>query len=95
MAPTLTDDSRLALPEIEERLLGYVRTELVGPAATVERDDELLAGDVLDSVAVLRLATFVAEEFDFEIQPEDFVVENFQSVAILAGYVLRAAGGDR
>jgi acyl carrier protein len=47
---------------------------------------------LLDSVAVLRLATFVGEEFQFEIQPADFVIENFQNVAVLAQYVRRATG---
>jgi acyl carrier protein len=45
---------------------------------------------------VLRLATFVEEEFRFKIQPADFVIENFQTVAVLAAYVRRAVGdGER
>ena len=73
-----------------------MRRELLSPEVTVDRDDELLSGGVLDSIAVLRLATFVEEEFRFKMQPSDFVVENFQTVAVLAAYVRRAAGpGDR
>ena len=76
--------------EIERRILDFVRVELLGPEVTADRDDDLLSGDRLDSVGVLRLAAFVAEEFDFEIAPADFVVENFRTVAVLTDYVERA-----
>ena len=76
--------------QIEDRLLRFIQGELLGPGTTLDRHDDLLSGELLDSVAVLRLATFVGEEFDFEIRPADFVVENFQSVAVIAEYVLRA-----
>jgi acyl carrier protein len=76
--------------EIERRVLGFLQRELVEPGVTVGRDDDLLSGDVIDSMGVLRLAAFVGEEFHMVIQPSDFVVENFRSVAVIAGYVVRA-----
>jgi acyl carrier protein len=83
-------------PEIEGRIMAFMRRELLSPEVTVNRDDELLSGGVLDSIAVLRLATFVEEEFRFKMEPSDFVIENFQTVAVLADYVRRTAGpGDR
>ena len=77
-------------PEIEGRIIVFLQRELLSPEVTVDRDDELLTGGLLDSIAVLRLATFVEEEFQFKMQPADFVIENFQSVAVLAAYVRRA-----
>ncbi len=86
----------LDTPEIEGRIIAFMRRELLSPEVTVDRDDELLSGGVLDSIAVLRLATFVEEEFRFKMLPSDFVIENFQTVAVLADYVRRAASrGDR
>ena len=79
--------------QIEGRLLRFIQDDLLGPgAAAVGRHDDLLSGELLDSVAVLRLATFVGEEFAFEIRPADFVIENFRSVAVIARYVRRATG---
>jgi acyl carrier protein len=84
-----------ARAEVEERILGYLRRELVDPDLTVARDTELLAGGVINSIAVLRLATFVGQEFGVEIRPADFVIENFRSVEAIASYVERArAEGD-
>lgn len=85
----MTDRSSKA--GIENRLLDYIREELLPPDTPVDRSDDLLSGGLLDSMSVLRLATFVGEEFDFEIAPADFVVENFRSVDALAGYVRRAS----
>ncbi len=76
--------------ELEEQILAFIQRELLGPPDTVSRDDDLLSGELLDSVAVLRLAAFVQEEFRFSLGPSDFVVENFQNVAVLAEYVRSA-----
>jgi acyl carrier protein len=94
----MTNDARPG-PEaaaIEGRVLGFLQRELLEPGATIGRDDDLLSGAVIDSIGVLRLATFVGEEFGIVIQPADFVVENFRSVAVIAGYVgrTRAAQGS-
>jgi hypothetical protein len=75
--------------EIEGRLTRFIEQELLGPGATVGRRDDLLSGELLDSVAVLRLAAFVEQELRVPMRPADFVVDNFRDVAVLAEYVLR------
>ena len=82
----------LELQSIEERLLAFLHEELLSPGMTVERDDDLLSGDILDSIAAVRLGAFVEEAFDKAIPPSDFVIENFQSVAALAAYIHRTLG---
>jgi len=74
---------------VEERLLAFIHGELLSPGLSVGPDDDLLS-ELLDSVAALRLATFVADEFEIEIQPADYVIENFQTAAALARYVRQA-----
>lgn len=77
------------ITEIETRILAFVHDELLAPGQTAERDDDLLS-DLLDSMAVLRLANFVDEEFGLTTRPQDFVVENFESAATIARYVERS-----
>ena len=50
----------------------------------------LLSGEVLDSMSVLRLAAFVGDAFAIDVQPADFVVDNFRNVEAIALYVHRA-----
>ena len=88
----MANDARPApeASEIEGRVLAFLQRELLEPGITIGREADLLSGEVLDSIGVLRLAAFVGEEFGLVIQPSDFVVENFRSVAVIAGYVGRA-----
>ena len=78
--------------EVESRIMEFIRRELLSPEVTINLDDDLLSGDLFDSLGVLRLAAFVAEEFQFNLQPADFVIENFQTVAVLTQYVRRTTG---
>ncbi|MEM9293632.1 MAG: phosphopantetheine-binding protein [Acidobacteriota bacterium] len=78
------------LSSIEARLLELIQRERMSLVDTVHRHDDLLSGEVLDSVAVLRLATCVEEEFNITVGPADFVVENFQNLEILAQYIQRS-----
>ena len=82
--------------EIAESILEFIRRELLAPGDAIDLRDDLLSGDLLDSLGVLRLSTFVEEQFGFRVQPTDFVVENFQNVEVLARFVRRstAAGAD-
>ena len=76
---------------IEARILEFLERHLLDPDVEIQRDDDLLSGELLDSIGALRLAAFLEKEFEIDMQSTGFVVENFQSVAVLAAYVLRAA----
>ncbi|MDX2437619.1 MAG: acyl carrier protein [Acidobacteriota bacterium] len=75
--------------EIESRIIAFIQRELLSLDATVDREDDLLSGEILDSIAILRLSVFVEEEFQLNIQPADYVIENFQNVAVIAEFVQR------
>jgi acyl carrier protein len=75
--------------EIRGRILDFIRVELVAEDVEVGPEDDLLSGELLDSVSVLRLATFVDETFAIGMKPTDFLVENFQNAAVIADYVVR------
>jgi acyl carrier protein len=88
----MTDNGAgLTAPQIETRILEFLERHLLGPDVTIQRDDDLLSGELLDSIGAIRLAAFLEKEFGIDMQSTGFVVENFQSVAVLAAYVLRAA----
>lgn len=85
---TTDENHKLEAQEVESRIIAFVECELLSPGETVDRDDDLLSGEIFDSIGVLRLAAFVDEDFKLEMQPSDFVIENFQTVAALAQYIL-------
>ena len=81
--------------DVEGQILTFMHDELLSPDVRIDRDDELLSGELLDSIGVVRLAAFVQEQFQFKMPPSDFVIANFRSVAVLSTYVRRATGRDR
>ena len=83
----MTDIHGPATDEIKQQITRYIQDELLLQPMSLHADDDLLAGDLLDSMAVLRLATFVDEQFAIGMKPADFRVENFQTIAALTAYV--------
>ena len=77
---------------VEGRILTFLHDEVLSPDVTVGAEDPLLDGGLVDSMGALRLATFVEDEFRFKMDPADFVIENFQTVAALVSLVRRRAG---
>lgn len=75
---------------VEARILDFLQQELLAEGGRVDRHSDLLSGEVLDSMSVLRLAAFVGEAFAIDVQPADFVVDNFRNVEAIALYVHRA-----
>lgn len=59
----------------------------------VQDDVSFLEEGIVDSTGVLELVMFVEETFGFEVDDEDILPENFDSVRGLADYV-RGRGGD-
>lgn len=53
----------------------------------------LLSSGLLDSLAVLQLSVFLSEEFGFELEDEDFTLENFETVGTLLALVARKRSG--
>jgi acyl carrier protein len=50
--------------------------------------DPLLESGIMDSMGVLELVTFVEQEFGVNVSDEELVPENFQSIRLLADFVL-------
>ena len=91
----MSEDARAGgdVEAIEERLLAFVQRELLAEGVAVDRETDLLTGELLDSMSVLRLAAFVGEAFEIDIGAADLVVDHFQSIGAIAAYVRRRLDG--
>jgi acyl carrier protein len=82
--------------ELERRIRTYVTTELLydRDAGALGDDDSLLGPGLLDSVAILRLVSWLEEEFGVSIPDEDVVPDQIESVSRLAALVRRRQGAS-
>ncbi len=73
---------------IEALLLEFVSQELLG-GEEIAPDDGLLSEGMVDSMGMVRLATFLHEKFDVQVPVQDFVISNFRTIRVLQQYLSR------
>jgi acyl carrier protein len=73
--------------DLQETLQEFISEELLDISDSVGLDADLLSDGMVDSIGMVRLVTFIEESFDIEIPPEDFIIENFRTVRIVADYL--------
>jgi acyl carrier protein len=61
---------------------------------SLDHDADLIEGRVIDSLAILKLVTFLEERCGVKVADEDVVPENFQSINSLVAFVDRKTAGS-
>ncbi|PYV89741.1 MAG: acyl carrier protein [Acidobacteria bacterium] len=49
----------------------------------------LIKGGILDSIAVVRVVTFLEEKFNIELKPDEVIVENLNTISGMANLIQR------
>ncbi len=66
----------------------YVQNDILADTGiTITDEQDLLLSGLLDSLSVIRVATFLEEHFKIKVAAEDLIVENFGSCNSMASYV--------
>lgn len=67
----------------------YVSRELVddGKDAVLKDEENLLANGIMDSLGILKLVSFIEQQFDIQVPDEDVTVQNFRSLKDIASYL--------
>lgn len=65
----------------------YIAEELLNNSIDVNEDDNLLSDGMLDSLAMVRLVTFIESDLGVDIPPEDLIIENFRTINTTADYL--------
>lgn len=80
---------------IKDEIRAYILSEfLPGESPRNLKDDTpLRTSGVLDSMATLRLVTFVEERFSIEVEAHEAGIENFDCISAIAAFVERKMAG--
>ena len=75
--------------KVEEQIRQFLidKSRWNGPAAGLTSTYPLIANEVLDSMAIFETIAFLEDEFGIEVQDDDLVPENFESIAAIARLV--------
>jgi acyl carrier protein len=78
----------------KEELRQYILSEfLPGEKASNLRDDTpLRSSGILDSLATVRLVSFVEEHYGIEVEPHEAGVENFETINLITEFIESKGG---
>ena len=77
--------------DVEMKVADFVMRHLLARAdrTAVARDESLIAGGLLDSLAVVELTTFVEDAFGVKVEDEEVVPANFETIQKIAEFIAR------
>jgi acyl carrier protein len=76
------------------RLMDYLTDELLAdPDLGLDEHEEILTTGRIDSIGVMRLVSFMQDEFSITIPGEDLVLDNFRSIDAIDAYLSTHEGG--
>ena len=77
-----------------ERIRSYVFENFVmtGSPEDIPLEESLVDLEILDSFAIVEVATWVEKEFKVTIEDNEIVRENFGSIGLMAQFTLRKQG---
>ncbi len=74
---------------IQDQLRGFIASELSWdrPASELTDDYPLLEKEVVDSLGIFKIISFIESEFDVEVEDEELIPDNFESLAAITKLV--------
>ncbi len=68
----------------------FIRTELIyDDEKDFDENTNLIERGIVDSMSLVRLISFLEENYNIQVQDEDIVPENFSSLHKIAGFLAR------
>jgi acyl carrier protein len=77
----------------QEALKRYLTQDLLSDHKNLNLsvDDNLLIGGLVDSLGIMQLISFIEQNFNIRVPPEDVTIEHFRSIRVIAEYIERRA----
>ncbi|MEM9265474.1 MAG: acyl carrier protein [Cyanobacteria bacterium P01_F01_bin.13] len=79
-------------PNYPPVIQAYISDVLLNGRMQVEPDDDLLVGEILDSLGMMRLVAFIEETFEIKVPLEDITIQNFRTIEAIDEYLTRRTG---
>ena len=75
--------------DVEEQIRQFLveKSRWHGPPAGLTSNYPLIEKEVLDSMAIFETISFLEDQFGIEVQDDDLVPENFETIAAIARLV--------
>ena len=78
--------------DIGSEVEGFIVEKITLDGEKIARDEDLLASDTLDSLAIVELVAFLEARFGIQVSDDDLLPENFKTIDEIAAFVERTEG---
>jgi acyl carrier protein len=78
--------------EIGSEIEGFIVEKTAFDGGKINRDEDLLATDVLDSLAITELVSFLEAKFGIRVSDDDLIPENFKTIDDIVAFVAAKGG---
>ncbi len=75
---------------MKEKIASYIKDNILAADQDISDSDDLLNTGLIDSIGVIKLISYLEEEFNVSIPPEEMIIENFINVDAIASYISSA-----
>ena len=77
------------MTDTQEALKQYIQEQFMydKPGVTLDEDTHLVKDGIVDSLGIFMLISFMDEKLGVKIEPEDVVIENFETLKAIANLV--------
>lgn len=78
--------------DIGSEVEGFIAEKITLGGEKIARDEDLLAGDILDSLAIVELVSFLEARFGIQVSDDDLMPENFKTIDEIVAFVAAKGG---
>lgn len=73
--------------DTQETLKQFISQTLLNGREQVEADDDLLGEEIIDSMGVMQLISFIEETFNCTVAQSDITILNFRTIKAIDAYL--------
>ena len=74
---------------IKDTVKTYIKEEVYGAGMPFEDNESLFELNILDSLKVIQLMTYIQSRFNLVIDPADMRIEDMETIESIAGFISR------
>ena len=78
---------------MKKEIINYISQELLNKQVSFSDSEDLYTSGVIDSLGLMRLISFIEENYDVRVKPGDMTIENFKSIDAIIDYLGREKNG--
>lgn len=78
--------------DVGSEVEGFILEKITLDGEKIARDEDLLASDILDSMAIVELVSFLEARFGIQVSDDDLMPENFKTIDEIVAFVERTKG---